>query len=128
MKTTNATSDDLSPNPQGCQRFTAALESQVSPQALFAWHERPGAFQRLCPPWDPVTVLHKADHIRDGALAELKIRLPLGVPATLKVTHEGYRAGERFMDRQLKGPFAYWRHSHEVSASDEGGALLSGLR
>jgi len=125
MTTINHKREGLPPSPQGCQSFQSELELPVSAPELFAWHERAGAFERLCPPWDPVEVIHSDGHIRDGAEVSLKIKLPLGLPATLQVTHEGYREGERFVDRQVRGPFSYWRHIHSVSELPHGGAQLT---
>ena len=96
-------------------KFERRLTLPIPSRDLFAWHERPGAFERLCPPWDPVEIIHKDEHIRDGAIAKLKVKGPLGIPLTLKVTHEDYVEGVQFVDRQLSGPFASWRHTHSVS-------------
>ena len=99
------------------KKFERRLELTISPEELFAWHERKGAFERLTPPWDPVTILYKDDHIKDGALVKLKVKGPMGVPLTLEVIHEDYQEGKQFVDRQIKGPFAYWRHQHLVQQS-----------
>lgn len=96
--------------------FQQKLTLPISAEKLFQWHEREGAFERLCPPWDPVKILHKDDHIRDGAEARLQVKGPLGIPLELEVIHEDYVAGERFVDRQVKGPFKSWRHRHLVSS------------
>lgn len=116
---------NLPPVPMNCQHHVSVMTCPVPSDHLFAWHERPGAFERLCPPWDPVEIIHKDDHIQDGARVELKIKLPLGIPATLKVVHEGYVAGERFVDRQVQGPFSYWRHIHHVQSHSSGGSSLT---
>ena len=33
----------------------------VSAEEVFTWHERPGAFERLTPPWEKVKVLEMED-------------------------------------------------------------------
>lgn len=33
---------------------------------VFSWHERPGAFARLTPPWQPVRLVSEATSLRDG--------------------------------------------------------------
>ncbi|TXH26378.1 MAG: TIGR01777 family protein, partial [Mycobacterium sp.] len=39
----------------------------AAPRAeVFAWHERPGAFTRLSPPWQPMHLVSEADSLRDG--------------------------------------------------------------
>ncbi len=88
-------------------------EMPVSAEALFAWHERPGAFERLSPAFMPATVLERSGGIRDGARVVLGV--PLG-PLTTKweIVHEGYQAGRQFRDVQVKGPFARWEHTHRM--------------
>lgn len=99
-------------------QFEKSLTLPISSESLFKWHEREGAFERLCPPWDPVEIIKKDPHIRDGAKAELRVQGPLGIPLSLEVIHEDYQAGEQFIDRQVKGPFKAWRHTHKVSVQD----------
>jgi len=45
----------------------------VSAQALFDWHERPGAFERLTPSWMPARVLARSGGIHDGATVSLAV-------------------------------------------------------
>jgi uncharacterized protein len=85
----------------------------VSAQALFDWHERPGAFDRLTPAFMPATVIARSGGIRDGARVTLGV--PVG-PVTTKweIEHEGYVAGREFRDVQKSGPFASWEHTHRM--------------
>ncbi|MDX1548791.1 MAG: TIGR01777 family oxidoreductase [Rhodothermales bacterium] len=93
-------------------RVTAEYRSPlpVSADEAFAWHARPGAFERLTPPWTEVT-LERFDSIRDGQRAVL--RLHAGPFSTRWVAeHHGYIEGRQFCDRQVKGPFRAWDHTH----------------
>ena len=45
-------------------RFESVL--QAPPVEVFGWHERPGAFERLSPPWVDVRVLEREGGIRVG--------------------------------------------------------------
>ncbi len=78
----------------------------------FAWHERPGAFERLNPPWDPVEVLTASGGIRDGGMVSVNIRLAPLLTMACEFRHQNYRSGEQFEDIQVRGPFSYWRHTH----------------
>lgn len=91
--------------------------------ALFAWHARPGAFQRLTPPWAPVR-LERHEGIRDGDRAVL--RLGVG-PLRLRwiAEHYDYIEGRQFCDRQVQGPFARWTHVHRMEPDDAGGSTLT---
>jgi hypothetical protein len=83
----------------------------VPAEFAFAWHERPGALERLTPPWEKIVVRERTGSIRDGD----RVVLALGA-GPLKVrweaVHEGYAAGLEFRDVQRRGPFARWAHTH----------------
>ena len=83
----------------------------VPPQELFAWHERPGAIQRLTAPWID-TEVESWEGIGDGHRAEL--RLSKGPFSTkMMAVHEEYVRGKKFVDYQESGPFQYWKHLHQ---------------
>jgi len=83
----------------------------------FEWHERPGAFDRLSPPWDKVRLVESHGGIRDGSRATLEV--PIG-PFRIHwlAEHRGYEHGRSFDDFQLRGPFAQWLHRRRFE--DEG--------
>jgi uncharacterized protein len=47
--------------------FESKSVMPVSAQHLFAWHSRPGAFERLAPPWEHIRIVEKQGGIEDGA-------------------------------------------------------------
>lgn len=90
---------------------------------VFAWHERPGAFARLQPPWERVEVLGQHGGIRDGARVNLRTRAgPLWT--TWEVEHRDYRPGVSFRDVQIRGPFARWEHVHRIEPLGPGQCRL----
>ena len=95
----------------------------VGADALFAWHERPGAFERLTPGFMPARVIERAGGIRDGAKVVLSV--PVG-PAhtTWRLEHTGYVAGREFRDVQRAGPFASWEHVHRMEPAADGTSVL----
>jgi len=102
--------------------FIRRLVVPVSPEALFAWHERPGAFERLSPPWDRPRVLHAEGGIRDGARVRLSVQTG-PFRTTWEIEHEGYEAGRQFCDVLRRGPFASWRHVHAMRPHPLGSEL-----
>ena len=109
--------------------YLARLRVPVSAADLFAWHERPGAFERLSPPWQPAR-LERWDGIRNGDRAV--IRLGVG-PASTRWTaeHRAYSDACRttdapceFTDLQVSGPFAAWRHTHRMLPDEPGASVL----
>ncbi|QDU69123.1 TIGR01777 family oxidoreductase [Engelhardtia mirabilis] len=98
--------------PAGAVSFERAVDLPVSREEAFAWHDRPGAFERLTPPFDPAEVIERrGEGICDGTTVELRVGKP---PLRLKMVaqHSGYDPPRGFVDSQLSGPFAHWRHEH----------------
>jgi uncharacterized protein len=104
--------------------FERQLSLPVDAQSAFAWHERPGALQRLTPPWEPVRVLRQSGHIRDGAQVELEISIgPLR--QRWLAEHRGYEFGKQFQDFQVSGPFRKFEHTHRFADGAQGGSTLT---
>ncbi len=90
---------------------------------LFAWHERPGAFERLTPPWERVRVVERSGGIRDGDRVVLEV--PAGpFRARWSIQHRGYESGRSFEDVQTSGPFRHWRHVHRFIPDGPGASFL----
>ena len=104
------------------QVFKQSVVLPISAQECFDWHERPGAFERLCPPWDPVHILHKDPHIRDDARVVLKVKALPGIQVQLEARHKNYQHGVSFEDYQVKGPFAEWVHTHHMQDHEQEGS------
>lgn len=103
--------------------FRRKSRIDAEPEEVFAWHERPGAFERLVPPWADIRVLHRAGGIQDGGVVVLEMRIgPLRRRWVAR--HDGYEAGRQFRDVQVQGPFARWEHRHRFEADGAGGCLL----
>jgi len=76
----------------------------------YRWHSRPGAFERLNPPWDPATVVSRTGGIEEeGSRLHLRVG-PLHLPWIAE--HRDAVPGRRFRDVQVQGPFAHWVHDH----------------
>lgn len=78
---------------------------------LYAYHARPGAFERLAPPWQSLRVLEQSGGMRDGGRLVFEIGVgPVKRRWTAEMT--GHIEGRQFVDRQSDGPFALWVHTH----------------
>lgn len=86
---------------------------------VFRWHERPGALDRLLPPWENVRILHRTGGIHNGDRVELSVRLG-PIPLHWRLEHRDYIQGHQFRDVQLSGPFAHWEHVHRFEAEGDG--------
>lgn len=90
---------------------------------LWEWHTRPGAFDRLSPPWERVRVKDAGDQLRDGERITLELRKgPLRLDWIAQL--EDVRPGEEFTDRQIKGPFARWVHRHRFVPDGPDSSIL----
>ncbi len=95
------------------ERYLAHSPMPASARAVFDWHGRPGAFERLNPPFDPVQVLERTGGLEVGARTVLRMHLgPL--PRTWVAVHTAFEDGVSFSDRQESGPFAFWEQTHRM--------------
>lgn len=93
------------------ESFTYRSRINTSVKSLFKWHTRPGAFERLTPPWEFVEVLERTNGIEDGS--RVVIRTKIGpVPMIWLIEHRDYKEERQFCDIQIKGPFRKWEHTH----------------
>ena len=105
------------------RRFIVKSQIAVPAEELFAWHERPGAFERLMPPWDEVELVERSSGLAVGA--RTVVRIPMGpVKKTWVAEHTAYEKGRMFRDEQKSGPFAKWIHTHQMIPHHVGGSIL----
>src|SRR5262245_19774812 len=80
-------------------------------ERVFAWHARPGALERLTPPFAPADVVERTGGIEPGARVVLRLPAgPLGIRWVAE--HRALEPGRLFRDVQTQGPFARWEHTH----------------
>jgi uncharacterized protein (TIGR01777 family) len=94
-----------------------------APEAVWAWHMRPGAFERLTPPWARVRVLSRTGGIENGARVTLEV-MSGPIPLRWVAEHREVVEGRQFADVQLEGPFARWNHLHAFEPDGAGGCVL----
>ncbi len=108
--------------------FEHTSEIAAPLEALWAFHQDPlGSLPLLAPPDDDVKI-QSAEPLppREGTRVILSVRGPLGVRMRWVAVYEcvvpprpvafGYEA--RFVDVQESGPFAAWRHEHDMEYVD----------
>jgi ligand-binding SRPBCC domain-containing protein len=95
----------------------------INSSDLFAWHTRPGAFERLAPPWEHIRVLSRYGGIADGGRVTMVIKRG---PLTIRweAVHRGLVDGLQFQDVQVSGPFKRWIHTHRFEPAGDDRATL----
>lgn len=92
---------------------------------VFAWHERPGALVRLCPPWNSSVAEPPSDGLAVGSKATLRLDVP-GTFGTVGVDwvaeHVALDPGAHFSDVMVSGPLRRWRHRHDFASARDGEA------
>ncbi|WP_442510122.1 TIGR01777 family oxidoreductase [Novipirellula sp. SH528] len=109
-------------------QYRVSTSLPVSATEAFAYHERPGALQRLTPPWEKVSLESSDESITVGSELVLKTSFA-GIPLRWVARHVQYDPPHLFADTQVSGPFASWDHRHEFrdpQATDtEAGSTLT---
>ena len=104
--------------------FKRSVRIERPAAEVFAWHERAGAFGRLCPPWERVEVTRHVGGIRDGARVSLRTKVgPIRV--RWEIEHRDYVVGREFRDVLLSGPFSKWEHRHRVEPAGAEACVLT---
>lgn len=106
-------------------RFVQQSRMPVPAEELFRWHARPGALERLTPPWERVEVLRRTgEGLAPGSRVELLTRLgPLRQRWVAE--HRECVEGSHFTDEQTSGPFARWSHTHRMDGGPGGSSTLT---
>ena len=118
----------MSQRHQHHARWVGELAQGVTCQTAFGWHQSAGAFVRLTPSWEGVTIAQAPPALHSHATATLTIRptqLPQawGVCLPWVAKHHTFTAPAQpwdaaaFVDEQVAGPFALWHHHHGVAAT-----------
>lgn len=95
--------------------FSCTVDAPLA--EVFAWHARPGAIQRLTPPWLPLRVAAEAASLRDGRAV---LTLPGGLRWVAQHDPAAYDPPRRFADELASLPLRAalpWRHTHEFAAA-----------
>lgn len=104
-------------------KFATRSEIGHSPDRVFAWHARPGSLLRLFPPWWTVRVLAGPANLSAGDRVVLRVgKGPMR--ATSEFERSEMDPAGLIVDRQVRGPFQHWRHSHRLEPLAGGGTAL----
>ncbi|MBC2705810.1 TIGR01777 family oxidoreductase [Desulfobacula sp.] len=93
-------------------------------EILFSWHAGKGAISRLTPPWAPLKMISRSGRgIQKGVKVAFRLSL-FKIPMIWEAEHIAYQENKLFKDRQIKGPFAKWEHTHRFIADGNAGSIM----
>lgn len=76
--------------------------------------------EQITPPWLHFKIMSQSTpNIEQGSLLRYALRIK-GFPASWTTLIEEWNPDDSFVDRQLKGPYRLWRHTHEFSDHKSG--------
>ena len=111
-------------------RHHTLIREQVlpgTPDEVFPFFADAGNLEAITPPLLRFRIVSPQPmEMRAGVLIEYRLRLR-GLPIRWKTRIEVWEPGRRFVDRQLKGPYALWHHTHEFEPDRRGGTLIRDL-
>ena len=99
-------------------RFVKETVIPASVAEVFAFHERPDAFELLQPPWETVDIIQPPSGLTVGTRVILRSKLG---PFWQRIVaeHVAYQKDSHFEDVMVEGPFAAWHHRHRFLAEGE---------
>lgn len=103
-----------------------AVQDLPSPRSeVFRFFSDPANLEALTPPWLNFEVLTpKPLPQGEGALFDYRIKVR-GLALRWRTLIEIFVPGEKFVDRQISGPYALWHHTHRFEDLPDGGTRMT---
>ncbi len=90
---------------------------------VYSWHLRPGAFERLIPPWEAIEPPARMEGIREGSRVSFVLRKGL-LRFHWEALHREFIEDRQFVDEQVRGPFPRWVHTHKFTEAGAGACAM----
>lgn len=91
---------------------------------VFSFFQKPENLESITPADLQFTILTpKPIEMKEGALIDYTIKI-CGIPMKWRTEITGYNPPYSFSDRQLKGPYAVWHHTHTFKEVAEGTLMI----
>ena len=104
------------------------IEVPAARDEVFAFFARPENLGEITPPGLGFRILTPEPvPMHAGALIDYVIRLG-GLPLRWTTQIAEYEPPERFVDVQLRGPYAFWHHTHTFAESGAGTVIGDAVR
>ena len=98
------------------------------PAEVFPFFADAGNLEAITPPWLSFRITTpRPIEMRQGALIEYRLRLH-GLPIRWLTVIADWAPGVRFVDTQIRGPYALWHHTHEFEPDGDGTLMRDTVR
>ncbi len=96
----------------------------ASRERVFAFFSDASNLERITPAFLRFQIVTDGPlQIHDGSLIDYRLRL-YGMPMRWRSRIAEWRPMDRFVDTQIRGPYAVWHHTHEFEDAPSGGTLV----
>ena len=93
-------------------------------QRVFEFYAQAGNLAALTPPWMGFGVITPGPiEMRPGALIDYRLKLH-GVPVRWRTRIAVWEPPVRFVDVQVRGPYALWEHTHTFEADGDDAVVI----
>jgi ligand-binding SRPBCC domain-containing protein len=86
---------------------------------VFSFFSRPENLQVITPPWLDFRMVESPQALVAGSLIRYRLRWR-GIPIRWTTEISEWNPPHRFVDREIKGPYALWNHEHWFEAGAGG--------
>jgi ligand-binding SRPBCC domain-containing protein len=105
---------------RGLLELRSEVVVPVPLDAAFAFFADAWNLERITPPWLHFRIrTARPLAMRAGTMLDYRIRLH-GVPIPWRTRIDVWEPGVRFVDRQVVGPYHWWRHEHRFETVEAG--------
>ena len=95
-----------------------------SPADVFEFFADAGNLEAITPPWLGFEIVTpRPIEMGVGTVIEYRLRLH-GLRLDWLTRIDVWEPGVRFVDQQMRGPYALWHHTHEFAPAPGGGTIM----
>jgi ligand-binding SRPBCC domain-containing protein len=95
-----------------------------APEEVFPFFSDAHNLEAITPPWlGFVVTTPRPIDMHAGALIEYRLKLH-GAPLSWRTTIAVWDPPRRFVDVQIRGPYALWHHTHDFEPDGRGGTTM----
>ena len=112
------------PPRRGVQTLHSVTVVPADLERAFAFFSNASNLERMTPSWLNFQITTPAPVVMtEGTLIDYRITL-YGVPIPWRTRIDVWEPGVRFVDRQIAGPYLWWRHEHLFERADGGTRVI----